>query len=374
MLSSPPGSSKRAVSSALRVLFLSVDRRANQGSRVYRCAHQAKQLRHAGLEAEVVFIKDVTDAQLAAADILIFARCGLTPRTAEIVRAARSAGKLLCGEVDDRIFAPWDVDATGYLRSRAKEMRDLSAREGFASAEGLTLQLLALLDAVLVSTPTLKSELAELGIAAEVFRNAIDSETVQPVRRIHSGLGRMLVMTGTRTHDADLRSIAKPLGRFLSENPSVTCTFLGPLELSSELRGLANVEKKTLLPIDQLYMFVASFDLCLVPLERSVFNDCKSAVKFIECGIVSVPVLASPRKEYCALIQDGENGFIASDEPDSWYQRLTHLRDHPQLIQVASQGAFATVQAQHTLMSRGSELADHLKELVANNARTRGAR
>ncbi len=368
MLSSLKAATSQLRGGSPRVLFLSAERRATEGSRLYRCAYQVKQLRQAGVSAEAMFVNDATPMQLAAADMLILARCRVAPHILEVVRNGRAAGKLVLGELDDRVFAPWDVDGTGFLRSRATEMRDLAARVHFASAEAQTLQLLAHLDLVLVSTPTIKAELEQLGIPARVFRNAIDTEVVPPVRRPRFSLRKMLVMTGTRTHDADLRSIAKPLARFLVENPGITCTFLGPLELSSSLRGLANVKRRELLPIAELYGYISEFDLCLVPLEKSVFNDCKSALKFIECGVVSVPVLASPRAEFRALIRDGENGLLASDEPESWYQQLSRLRDDPSLLQRVSLGAFETVQREHTVTSRGDDLASFLQDLFVNHA------
>src|SRR5262249_23094684 len=95
------------------ILFLSENAREDQASRLYRCAHQAKQLRQAGLEAKVAYYQDVRAGDLDAADIWILSRCRYDEASIKLVAAGRKKKKLLCGDLDDRIFAPWDVDNTG---------------------------------------------------------------------------------------------------------------------------------------------------------------------------------------------------------------------------------------------------------------------
>jgi O-antigen biosynthesis protein len=343
----------------LGVLFVAADAAPDKGCRLYRCAYQSKQLQGAGLRAETAYYLDVSDEMIDGADILVLSRCLWDERTAAMVRRARAQGKLVCGDLDDRIYVPWDVEASAYLRSRGG-VRPIRVRT--VAADRSILHLLPMFDVVLTSTEGIRDELAELGIPAHVAPNALDTDVARPIARERSGLSRMLLMTGTRTHDADLRMIAPQLARFLRENPAISCTFLGPFEPNGWFGGLANVELKELLPVEQLYAFVAGFDLCLVPLEETPFNDCKSPIKFIESGLVSVPVLASPRREFRALIRHGENGFLASDAEDGWYRALCELRDTSQAIRNAAAAAHREVIATHTVESRGRALADFLLE------------
>lgn len=361
------GSSVQSASQP-RVLFVAADAAPEKGCRLYRCAYQSKQLQRAGLRADTVHYADATDAVIDAADVVIFSRCLWEESTAALVRRARSQGKLVCGDLDDRIYAPWDVETSGYLRSRGG-VRPLRVRT--VAADRAVLHLLPMLDVVLTSTEGIKEELEELGLRAHVMPNAFDTDVARPIARARSGLGRMLLMTGTRTHDADLRMIAPQLARFLHENSAVSCTILGPFEQNGWLRGLPNVELKELLPIEELYEFVAGFDLCLVPLEDTPFNDCKSPIKFIECGVVSVPVLASARREFRALIRHEENGFLVGDDEEAWYRALCALRDAPQVLRKAAAAAHREVLAAHTVESRGRALADYL---LAQRAQAGGAR
>jgi glycosyltransferase involved in cell wall biosynthesis len=353
------------------LLFLSENAREDQGSRVYRCAAQAKQLLQAGLSAHVVYYEDAKKAELDAADILIFSRCRFDDRAVELVQQARRAGKLVCGDLDDRNFAPWDVDSTGYMRSRARPRSSVSARQ--AVIERDTLRLLPAFDVVTVSTPGIREELEALGVPAHVTPNTFDAERFPPVQRERERLARVLVMSGTPTHDADLRRIAPALGQFLAEHRDVECTFLGALSLAGPLRGLPNVKKRPLLPLAELYTFVAQFDLCLVPLEATLFNDCKSALKFLECGAVSVPILASPRREYRSVLRHAENGFLAGDDEQSWYDALCGIHSQPSQLQAVAKAAHRGVLAEHTVASRKTALADYFRGLYGAR-RSAGAR
>ncbi|HEX6242344.1 MAG TPA: hypothetical protein VFZ61_15640, partial [Polyangiales bacterium] len=264
------------------VLFLSEAAREDQGSRLYRCASQAKQLTQAGLSAKVAYYKGVSKSELAAADIWIFSRCRFDEASLGLVQEGRTSNKRLCGDLDDRIIAPWDVDTTGYMRSRARPKSTVSARQ--ATMERDTLKLMPAFELVTVSTPGIAEELEALGVPAHVAPNAFDTQRFAPIQRDRPRLRKILMMSGTPTHDEDLRRVAPSLARFLVQHREIQCTFLGAVKLAGPLQGLPNVKLCPLLPVKELYPFVAQHDLCLVPLEPTLFNDCKSALKFIECG------------------------------------------------------------------------------------------
>lgn len=343
------------------VLYLSENARVDQGSRLYRCANQAKQLQQAGLSARVLHYEAARKADLDAADILVFSRVPHDDKALELIDLGRRGKKLLCGDLDDRYFTPWDVDNTGYLRSRARPRSSVSGRQAREQRE--VLQLLPGYEVVTAATPGIAEELETLGIPAHVTPNAFDSERFPLIERERTRLGRILMMSGTPTHDEDLRRIAPALAHFLAEHRDVQCTFLGAVSLAAPLLGLPNVKKQAILPVSELYDFVGQHDLCLVPLEDTLFNDCKSALKFIECGAVSVPVLASPRREYRGVIASGENGFLASDDPRSWYDTLERLHAAPGELRAAARGAHRSVAEQHTVKSQKTRLADYFTGL-----------
>src|SRR5687767_2863620 len=99
----------------LSVLFLSGEESRADGSRIYRCDYQAEQLRLSGAHAAIRYVGDCTQADLQRADVVVFSRCLWRPEAVQVVRAARKLGKVLCGDLDDRIFCPWQIEEIGFL-------------------------------------------------------------------------------------------------------------------------------------------------------------------------------------------------------------------------------------------------------------------
>lgn len=70
------------------------------------------------------------------------------------------------------------------------------------------------------------------------------------------------------------------------------------------------------LPIDEYPAAVARFDVGIVPLQLSAFNEAKSNLKMGEMAALGVPVVASPTSENRALAEAGV-GYLAHC-PDDW--------------------------------------------------------
>jgi glycosyltransferase involved in cell wall biosynthesis len=355
----------------LSVLFLSGEQNESDGSRIYRCEYQARQIEQAGGQARTAYIGHVTAAELDGAAVVVLSRCRWEAATLRIVRAARRMNKVLCGDLDDRIYAPWDAHETGAFRTKELFNRHLRVRERAVRAQHDILRLLPCFDEVLASTSAICEELNELGIPSSVARNAIDTQARPTRSNERERLRRILFMTGTRTHDADFQVVRPGLRRFLHEHREIQLTLLGPLAPPAELLAMPQVRALARVPLAQLDALVGEHDVCLVPLEQTRFNDCKSPLKFMECGLVSVPVIASPRREFVAAIRDGQNGMLA-EGPDGWYTALSALQEEPALLRRMAAAAQASVLAEYSVSSRGTWLAEHFEALLRH--RTRAAR
>ena len=125
--------------------------------------------------------------------------------------------------------------------------------------------------------------------------------------------------------------------------------------------ALPNVFKYPIIPYDEMIDVFRTLDLLLFPLVKSPFNDAKSCVKFVECGAVGVPVLASSADEYVSVIRHGENGWLA-DTQEEWAAILESILDHPHLLREAGESAFATVKASYSTLSQTG--LDHVLRLL----------
>jgi len=75
---------------------------------------------------------------------------------------------------------------------------------------------------------------------------------------------------------------------------------------------------------------ISRFDIGIMPLERSKWNEGKCAFKAIEYMACGIPTVATRIGENAILIEDSVNGFLA-DSPDEWSSKLKRLLDSYEL-------------------------------------------
>jgi hypothetical protein len=101
--------------------------------------------------------------------------------------------------------------------------------------------------------------------------------------------------------------------------------FVPGAPLVSEVFGLAE-DEVSLLPLvePELYPEVFVFDIGIVPLSRTPFNECKSFIKGLEYAAAGIPFVASSSREYKRLASQGI-GLIA-DKPIEWKKLLMKMK------------------------------------------------
>jgi hypothetical protein len=102
-------------------------------------------------------------------------------------------------------------------------------------------------------------------------------------------------------------------------------TFIGPKDEAPKLASVLGVEQVNALgfySMRTLPRVVAEFDIGIVPLEPSPFNEAKSALKGLEMAALGVPVIASPTSEYKRMAGDG--ACLIAATPGAW-EGLTRL-------------------------------------------------
>lgn len=93
------------------------------------------------------------------------------------------------------------------------------------------------------------------------------------------------------------------------------------------------------------------WDIAIVPLEDSPFNQCKSELKFIELAVLGLPGVYSDMCVYNAVVNDGVNGFLASNE-DEWIEKIEKLILDKDLRKIFRDNALNKVLADYTIEDR----------------------
>lgn len=151
---------------------------------------------------------------------------------------------------------------------------------------------------------------------------------------------------GGRTHIPDLDSISPVLNRIGEEwGDKVEFHFWG-CKPSEEIIG--NVIVHYLEEKIDYREFSAEFsqaqaDIWLAPLQDSIFNRCKSSIKYWEYAAVGGVGIFSNLEPYQRVIKNGQNGFLASHQLE-WFDALSKLVANPALRAVIAREAKKTLE------------------------------
>src|SRR5208282_2466584 len=108
-------------------------------------------------------------------------------------------------------------------------------------------------------------------------------------------------------------------------------------------------------------------DINLAPLEgHNVFTECKSELKYLEAGLLSIPTVASPVGGFATAIKHGQTGFLCGGTTE-WQVTLSALIEQPALRESVGENARQDVLANHVTWVRRNSLASILDEVFAGN-------
>jgi glycosyltransferase involved in cell wall biosynthesis len=338
-------------------------------SATYRCHHQAEQLEHVGLSADVVLRRD---ADLAASvdhyDTVILNRVAWDEQVGNFINAARRAGRNVIFDTDDLIFEP-DLYREFAFLDKADEQRRQAWRERLECYR----QTLAASDRAIVSTEPLAQHARRVVSHVDVVPNAVSSafvrhadealaqrsyaEEVATDREVAIGY-----LSGSPSHDRDFREASDAVLWALQTHSYARFVVVGFLDLDVRFAKLeSRITRIPKIPFEALPSVVARIDINLAPVERTVFTECKSCVKYLEAGLVRVPTIASALPDFVRVIDNGRNGMLA-DSTGEWEDRLGRLIESAETRTTMGALAYDDVRANHTTSARAPLLRRVLEE------------
>lgn len=205
-------------------------------------------------------------------------------------------------------------------------------------------EVLEMSDMAITTTEFLADELRKVNPNVFVLKNCIDPMDAEPKRKNDTGKYRIGFIGSVVSND-DYIHIKEDI-RKLDERGDVTIVVFGVKQKSGTIMGaykedykfwdsLKNVEWQPYVLITEYYHTIATLklDLAIIPRNDNYFNRCKSNLKFLECSLLEVPVIAqgyddglSPYqvnledRDYMEIVMPGE----------SWYNRIMALLEDEQ--------------------------------------------
>lgn len=343
---------------------------------LYRCVHLQEQLRLLGHDAMIEDWSDPSRIDRAHAlqhALIVLYRLPSGDELRRLIGDAQRAGKPVIFDTDDLVFEPESVEA-----HRAVTKLTEAGRAQHTADVRRYLETLLACDAAIVASPLLAQFARRRGKRAFTFRNCIGTEMQRVAARLHEeraarAASDKIVIgygSGTDTHDIDFVEAAPALATILARFPQAEVWIVGPLELPDELRAFAErIRRFPLADWQTWFELQSQFDIAVAPLEcDNVFCRAKSAIKFLEAGILGVPLVASDIDPFRDAITHTLDGFLAADQSEWTDAIATLIGDREQRARVGEQ-ARNTVLQLHTTQARSAEFAVILPQLLATEMR-----
>ncbi|WP_197067126.1 glycosyltransferase [Ensifer sp. ZNC0028] len=332
----------------------------NNASTRYRALWLAESLNKVGYQTVVMHASTpvgIAETFISKASAVVFQRCfEAQGHVGTFYAMAKSRGLYCIGEMDDLIL-PDQIGIVGSVKGG-----EWDKKEATFVAQSYD-DFMHKMDGFVVSTPALKKAFEKrYRKSAVVYRNKLPAKYVKAPEREFGQL-RMIYASGTQSHKSDFSIVENVLYQLLVDRPGVKLTLLGAVQSSERLLALPNVRSLPLLRYDAMMSELENHNVLLVPLEDTPFNECKSSVKFVESGAVSLTVVASKISEFDLAVKDGFSGYIAAGS-DDWYKILSRLADDPMKLAETGDAARQSVAKSFTTDFLEPELSDFLSAVL----------
>lgn len=296
----------------------------------YRVKQKIEMLEYLGYEVTMCSWCDYAKAReyLQTHGMIFFYRVPAFPEIKQLLAECERLALETFFDVDDLIF-----DIKEY--SKNSNIANMSNKERKELFKGVELYLYTLKHCrhAIASTPVV-AHYMEMHTKGTVYvvENCLDQQMFQLKRDIvKSALVRnkeWVVIgygSGTTTHDVDFLQCSNAILKILVHYPHVKLTVHGHLQLPKEYDDFAaQIFRVPFLLANDYFKALSTFDINIAPLEKTIFNDAKSNIKFLEASIFKIPTVASPAAAFKQVVDQGKNGFLCDSE-DEWYAALSRL-------------------------------------------------
>ena len=290
--------------------------------------------------------------------------------TAPSLDEAKRLGIKTYYDIDDPIF-----NLSVYSDNTNLKHLDRNERTQLLSDAVRYREAMTKVDALILSTNYLKTLAAsEFGKPVFLWRNLADSSTLSMIKecriaRDDNQTDSLVIgyASGSRAHDEDFSIVSKALCKILSQNEQVSLRLLGHAVIPPELEIFEDrIETQPFSGYLQYLQALSQTDISIVPLTKDQFNECKSAIRYIEASLCSVPTIASSVGQFSEIIADGKDGFLAVST-EEWVSKLTTLVDDRNMRHAMGMNSRANVMKHHTITGEGAIDRETLDQFLVPN-------
>ena len=318
----------------------------------YRCYNPAEALSNLHHLVDVIPINHLSIEIINRYDVFVFHRPSFTKKLSKIVNKAIRLNRVLIADYDDLIFNP---DYAAFSPGFVNKQYSLPAME---KEYRKYYDALNLFDCFSVSTRPLADEIKKIKPLTRtgVIHNFISDawlDCFRPERKKSNGTCRITYLPGSKSHDKDFALVEDVLSAYMEHNQRAILRIIGPLSLNENKFNKDQLEVMGRVPYFQLPHLISESRFTIAPLEPTVFNHCKSGLKFFESAAWGIPVIASSMDD---MHRFKTKALLLADSADEWEKAIHLLAEEEYYEKCTGEGA--------EYVQKHCRISRHIEKLV----------
>ena len=284
---------------------------------IFRAA-EMKKAEKLGTEPRFVRLADITEEDLDWCQVLVQIRPH-APFSAYVAKKAKQAGRFVIAYYDDDIYnLPKSLPNPVWRKNSVLHTLQNSHMVSSSSRH--------ICEKYKKHTVQNRSYVGDTTVAAEEIKRIALLETAVNGEKVK------LIYAAGPGHTVFFNRFILPVMPQLCERYAgkISMTFMG---VHPELEQFATQIEITYYPTMGLEEYrkkisEGNYDIGLSPLISDEFTKCKYFNKFIEYTMAGIVGVYSETEPYTYVVKNDENGFLAKDDPQDWYECLCRVIDN----------------------------------------------
>ena len=333
----------------------------------YRVDHQIEQLMASGLYAEKVFYENLTLDYLKYFRSFVFFRCPVTDTIKEFIKEAKANNKIVFFDIDDLVIDQKYTDTIPFVSKMRKEDKKV-----YDDGVNRMRETLELCDYAITTTEGLQKELKNYISEVYINRNVASDRMLElslnanKNKKEHNDVV-LGYLSGSITHNPDVELIKPTLIKLMRKYSYLKLKLCGEITIPEEFQQFKDrIIIEPFVDWEKLPSIIASLDINLAPLEKSIFNEAKSENKWVEAALVKVVTVASNVGAFKHEIKNNVDGFLCSNEKE-WEEVLSKLIEDNALREKVANTAYNRVVKEKITIYSGHGLAKYIRSKLNPN-------
>ncbi len=192
---------------------------------------------------------------------------------------------------------------------------------------------------------------------------SVDTELFKPIKGAKKNDKIIIGWVGGPSTIKYLKLLEKPL-EALGKKYSIELRVYGVWLNKDKVPSFTNIKLKIVeewFEPEALSKEISKFDIGVMPLFDTEWEKGKCAYKALLYMAMGVPCICSPVGEITFIIQDGENGFLASNEKE-WIEKTELLVNNPDIVEKIGLKGRKTIEEKYSLENNSRKLVRILTE------------